>query len=1244
MQLTVSAFRGLRFAGISLALCIAATLAGVYWQSFRQTERYITSRNFRLLTSLAAQTQSLADGQARILQGMMSGTDAGRKPAELIEAALEFVPNLRHLELSDLPASLPPALTQSRYRFETASGRTWLRLGLYTGADPNPVMRLRIDAPALLGAIYNPRLQQGAFDTLLLATDRGQVVFATGRRSPELGSADLGRLVRLGGAPAGSFRDRAGTSSTEDVIVSGVTYRMFLQPCCAATMHADGSSAPDGMVVVGLVEAGEIRSASLVVSPTIVVLFGGFVLLALVGYPFLKLLWLGERQQVSIFDVVQLGACSVGGLALATVVILSAWAASGLRRDLDRQLEGLAHEIDDRFDKELSASYEQLTCLEQRLRALQDKALITEVEREASCQHATFETFALISGDGYQAVKAGAARWVPGAIPVGRRAYFEAIARGQAWQGLASCRDGCFLESIWSWTTGEPQAVVSKPTGDKARPVAALSVPMRSLVHPVLPPGFEFAVITPAGDVAFHSDAQRNVSENLFQETDWNRRLRAMVAAHSSGALNARYWGRPYRAYVQPMDLPGWSIVTMADKRGVGGLQLEWTAVSVLFLGVYIIIWVMAIIVALKIGAAWLWPDPRRRTEYQALAVCYVVMSALFVLIVQRGDTRSLLMAGFAIPACAWLLTFGVLSQRPRGGQNAQEPLVEYATAGALLLLLSGAAPGAAFVLSSYDLHVESYVKHRQLGLARALSARQDVDGKDSFFAFFYGTRLQTRAAAEPAPHSAVHALHSHRDLLASTLEEYLPYYTESSVEMRELFHQRADDGSWSSAKSGHTLDVHVPRYLGGASLTLTSNLPALGRNSSQPADLDGEHIGRLTAAVWAGPVAALMLIGMAYGMVWFALRHVFLARVTPPLWASDRLAASAGDNVFVMCNRQAVAGQVGDTSPLALGPLAQGSDARARLAAALLEIDRHEPGRAVLVTDLDSDLKETRVTRRKLALIDDLVTDSARTVVVLAQTPVSTILDTVRRRSDSPSDRDRWQRIASAFIVVDWREEPVPAACSAGPEIPAGRTRARLAAYLPPLAALIEEEGRPSPYLRRICRDIQQSPAFKAGHLTRGQALEEIEERAAVAYRHLWNACSSEECVVLSHIARHGLTNAASRRIVRRLLVRGLLVKDPDLRLMNRTFRNFVLSAPCRERVGRLEGEADPSRWDRLRVPLIVGDGSVGAFLFGTQREMFDATVTIVTGTAAVLPAVFKAASLIAERRPRLPVEELKA
>jgi hypothetical protein len=187
----------------------------------------------------------------------------------------------------------------------------------------------------------------------------------------------------------------------------------------------------------------------------------------------------------------------------------------------------------------------------------------------------------------------------------------------------------------------------------------------------------------------------------------------------------------------------------------------------------------------------------------------------------------------------------------------------------------------------------------------------------------------------------------------------------------------------------------------------------------------------------------------------------------------------------------------------------------------------------------------------------------------------------------------------------------------------------------------LIASECNSHPALGRICAALRDTPSFSDASLTRDQILEEFEERAAPFYRRIWDACDPDERVVLEHVARHGLASAASRRIVRRLLARGLLRKDPALRLMNRSFARFVLEAERTREVAVLEQQAEPSIWDRVRVPLAVAAVLAVAFLLATQREAFDATLSMAVGVSAAVPTLVKLTNLLTQLGTRAAGEQ---
>ena len=259
--------------------------------------------------------------------------------------------------------------------------------------------------------------------------------------------------------------------------------------------------------------------------------------------------------------------------------------------------------------------------------------------------------------------------------------------------------------------------------------VAAISFPMRSLIGPVLPPGFAFAVIDDSGDVLFHSDRQRNGNENFFVETDNNRRLRAQVAAHSADALNINYWGAQYRAYVKPMQLPGMYVVAMAQTERAWAINREWLVVTLTLLAAY-----LAVVACPRA----VYPRPRRvmgvarsRTP-RALSrgLDRVRRAAGDSRLVRRGMGRRahLVLAGVVLPLVGWGLAFLLLRDphRRRRSGGGRETLVAYSVASVLVLLVAGVIPGSMLFLASYRLHAWSYIKNSQLIVAHRLAERYD--------------------------------------------------------------------------------------------------------------------------------------------------------------------------------------------------------------------------------------------------------------------------------------------------------------------------------------------------------------------------------------------------------------------------------------------------------------------------------------------------------------------------------------
>ena len=88
----------------------------------------------------------------------------------------------------------------------------------------------------VLDPIFTARKAQGAFDTVVLATQEGDVLYASGRRVQELRSSGLATLRRSEASVAALRRAAFASTGVDNMSIAGVEYKLFIQPCCAPTL------------------------------------------------------------------------------------------------------------------------------------------------------------------------------------------------------------------------------------------------------------------------------------------------------------------------------------------------------------------------------------------------------------------------------------------------------------------------------------------------------------------------------------------------------------------------------------------------------------------------------------------------------------------------------------------------------------------------------------------------------------------------------------------------------------------------------------------------------------------------------------------------------------------------------------------------------------------------------------------------------------------------------------------------
>jgi hypothetical protein len=145
---------------------------------------------------------------------------------------------------------------------------------------------------------------------------------------------------------------------------------------------------------------------------------------------------------------------------------------------------------------------------------------------------------------------------------------------------------------------------------------------------------------------------------------------------------------------------------------------------------------------------------------------------------------------------------------------------------------------------------------------------------------------------------------------------------------------------------------------------------------------------------------------------------------------------------------------------------------------------------------------------------------------------------------------------------------------------------------------------------------------------LSRREALERLMEIGGVYYRSLWLSCSTDEKIVLTQLTKEGVANPKQEGAVRQLLRKGLLVRDPVLRIMNRSFALFVLHEHEPSELASLERPEEGIGWKQVKWVLLAVLAVVAAFLWTTQPSFVENAVKYLTAAAAAVGVLMKLVS----------------
>ncbi len=177
-------------------------------------------------------------------------------------------------------------------------------------------------------------------------------------------------------------------------------------------------------------------------------------------------------------------------------------------------------------------------------------------------------------------------------------------------------------------------------------------------------------------------------------------------------------------------------------------------------------------------------------------------------------------------------------------------------------------------------------------------------------------------------------------------------------------------------------------------------------------------------------------------------------------------------------------------------------------------------------------------------------------------------------------------------------------------------------------LVDLFRRECGAAPELRAIGKTMLEE--LPDGHVPKeSDLIDEVRERAHAYYTGLWDDCSTIERLVLLQLAQEDLVNPHCGAVLRGLRRRGLVRATPDIRLMNESFRRFILRGPPPPEVLALEQSRD-STWSVMQRMLWPSLIILLVFVAFTQRQLMQGYEAVIPFLGGGLTALGKLIDLM--------------
>ena len=1202
------------------------------------------------------------------------------------------------------------------------------------GDAANAFVRATVDlAPELRERFH--AVTDDYFDDIFIVQPSGKVMFQknpSGMRIGDLNavfSATPGKQEDKSGTsskpvPPRAFQDISQFSNVVDVRLGNAAYKLYVQP---VPLKFAGNT-DTRLVVCGLWRTDRLES-EVVSLPYSVLIWCTLLLIAAfaVVWPLLKIVYMGASERLRRRHVFSLVFAMLALTALLSLIVLQ-W-SYGLRADEEskEQLEALANRINRNVKDELMRGLNFLNALD-RDEFLHEKFRnqtknwtgnhVLESPILEDYDPASFlpylDSIFWVDQDGQQQFKLTVQSRATPRTRIAEQPYFQDVRDERHLSqvnrdiltgdtGLENAPPPASLtssiggesrfrfDSTYSPNTGEFFVVLARPytlpPGWSDVPVQlrnlkaqVLVARFTSLIYPVVPPGYGFAVVDHEGMVRFHSRAARNQIENFFQECRQDAALKDLVWNGKSDHPKVNYMGKRQQMFVKPLPYlaaPSYALVVFRDIN-------YFTTVNVACLLVFALLAALAglpllagfVLYLSRSGhylLAHLWPSTEDGPKYVDIITASLCLTLAFALrfsamkmdealvsvavllvtpasfvVLEPAQSqgwrsrfgRTLVLAGICLIA-RWslaLLAAGVYLALchprilwPLRGRVKRFRVTEVYVGAVLSLLL------VIVVLPCFGLFQISYNTVNRLSLEAAQLERVDQLGhrEDAVNDYFLGLK----------PNQDTGEMKERfRDFAARRLQIDLDRYDKPVYNPNNLPDIARPDSGGRDVSALEPFVAGLSRFLPSNQMGAEMREMALlgGHNnhdwsSMRSEDGDDELLWLNSGSgdtestllgvypLWhLGSMPTLLMVLFAF-LLWLWVRYI-IRGVFPTEIAE--LSSLETSDLRTSGSRHLLL--IGPPEPgEAIEPhLPPGSD-RLDLGRVVTTGEWTHPklrSRVVVVDRFEFDLENPDTSRRKLKLLEQLVyVENKLIILISAVDPMfyltsASLQNRDQAAGDHPDTDQTLDRWAHLFTLFQKRE------------------RKNLSGtYLPhtnePWTGMIREECAHSAELRSIGYEILNAHRRDQFPPSPEQVLEEVSERAEVYYRVLWSTCAPEERLVLYQLAQDGWANPKNHRGIQQLVRRKMIRKGSGYHIMNESFCSFVRNARRPEELAQWEEEESHSAWSAMKLGLGTALLMFGAWLIYAQQDVFQLGIGYLAALGTASGAILNLARTVTGR-----------